>query len=414
MIIELFSGSVLGVWLKTAGWTEPLAKSAAGWSTSILQPADTQRDQVIDAYLARLKAQGFDPVHQGLWLQTDRDLLVNHGGQRLYTPASLTKVATTLAALKIWGPNHRFKLNLSATGPLQNGVLMGDLCIQGDGDPLVITPEVIAIGKQLNRLGIRRVTGNLVVSGSFAVNFMTDLQSSGEQIKALWSAADVPIAIEGAVLTDGATVPLGQPLYTYTALPLVDVLKFMNVYSSNAIAEWLTDQMGGPEVIQQAAIQTGRIAPPEILIKNGSGLGQENQISPRAVVGLFQGIQAEIQPYRLTLNRLFPMMGQDQGTLEKRAMPKAAVVKTGTLWNTSGLAGFIPTRRYGPVWFAVMNRGDDYTDGFRSAQDRLLQSLVQHWGQDGTEAVPPMASDRVEGLRRKRLDRFMQNDFLSH
>jgi serine-type D-Ala-D-Ala carboxypeptidase/endopeptidase (penicillin-binding protein 4) len=432
MIVELFSGTLLGVWLEKTGWMKPPAHHTVELSTVLLQPVDAKRNQIMTAYLAGLNRQGIDPARQGVWLQTDHELLVHQGGHRRYTPASLTKVATTLAAIKTWGPTHRFKLDIGVSSPIQNGVLGGDLHVQGDGDPLLTTSEAIRIANQLNAQGLRRVTGNLVVSGTFAVNLATDLQNSGEQLKTIWNSAiwtpdeqavfaampkgtlQPQVEIEGDVVLAGSFTPLEQPFYTHRSLPLANLLKFMNVYSNNVIAEGLTEQMGGPGVIQAIALQTKRIAPAEVLIKNGSGLGQDNRLSPRAVVGLLQGIAVEIQPHGLTLADFFPVAGQDRGTFERRMMPKATVAKTGTLWNTSGLAGVMTTKRYGPVWFAVMNQGDDYTDGFRKAQDQLLQSFVQHWGTGQPLAITRAMDSPTEQLRRQGINRFMQNDFLSH
>ncbi|MGB8701074.1 MAG: D-alanyl-D-alanine carboxypeptidase, partial [Thermosynechococcaceae cyanobacterium] len=174
------------------------------------------------------------------------------------------------------------------------------------------------------------------------------------------------------------------------------------------------DQVGGPEAMRAITLQTGRVVPSEIHLKNGSGLEQDNKLSPRAVVGLFQAIQTELDTQNLTLATLFPTLGQDKGTVEKRHFPKATVVKTGTLWNTSGLAGMLPTRRYGPVWFAIMNRGDDFTDGFRNAQDRFLQDLIALWGTTDPTTATTVTADPGTVQRRKALDAFLQADFLSH
>ena len=38
-------------------------------------------------------------------------------------------------------------------------------------------------------------------------------------------------------------------------------------------------------------------------------------------------------------------------------MPTATVMKTGTLNDVSALAGVMPTRDRGLVWFAIINRG---------------------------------------------------------
>ncbi|WP_404789288.1 D-alanyl-D-alanine carboxypeptidase [Altericista sp. CCNU0014] len=416
MFIEFFSSSLLGLWLKTARIAEPpLQLRSASLHRFALQPADARRDRLVEAYLNTLAQQGIVSERQGLWLQTDSALLVDRQGQQLQTPASLTKVATTLAALKTWGPTHQFKTQIWTTGAVKDGVLAGDLHIQGDGDPLLVTSEAIAIAQQLNALGIRKVTGQLIVSGAFLFNLDPNLQTAGEQLKAVWNSGTTKSEVEivGTVASE-ITQENGaeKPLISHASLPLTDILKMMNVYSNNRIAETLTDRLGGPDVLQQIAIETGRVAPQEILLENGSGLGQDNKLSPRAVVGLFQAIQAELQAQQLSLGDVFPVMGPDRGTVEERKMPAATVVKTGTLWNTSGLAGVLQTQRYGPVWFAVMNSGNDFTDGFRKEQDGFLKRLAQHWGEGVALAQPAgIQRDPVAVQRLKVIDRLMQDDF---
>ena len=417
MFNEFFASGFLGFWLKTARVTElPLPRQSTSVRYFALQPTDAKRDRLVDAYLSGLEQQGMAAQQQGLWLQTDEDLLVDHQGQQLQTPASLTKVATTFAALKTWGATHQFKTQVWATGSVRDGVLTGELHIQGGGDPLFVTSEAIALAKQLNTLGIRKITGQLIISGAFAFNLDTNLQTAGEQLKATWNAANPSVVIEGSVVSQAQPErQVGQPLISHLSLPLAAILKMMNVYSSNRIAEALTEQLGGAEVLQKIALETGRIAPQEILLKNGSGLGQDNKLSPRAVVGLFQAVQAELQGHKLGLGDVFPVMGQDHGTVKDRNLPAATIVKTGTLWNTSGLAGVLQTQRYGTVWFAVMNSGNNFTDGFRTEQDSFLKRLAQHWGGEVTlSKTIEVQGDPATAQRRQKIDRFMLNDFLSH
>jgi serine-type D-Ala-D-Ala carboxypeptidase/endopeptidase (penicillin-binding protein 4) len=456
MIAELFSSSLLGLWLAKAGILKPpsakdLSQDQA-FPTFVLQPTDHDRDRIVHTYLGQLTQQGFNASQQGIWIQSDRDLLVDHRGKNRQTPASLTKIATTLYMLKALGPRHVFQTKIFATGPVQDGVLRGDLIVQGEGDPLLVTPEAIALGNRLNQLGVRRVRGNLILQGAIAVNFSGDLPAAGNELRRIWNAPDWAADIQqtyaampkgtpkpslifaGEVTADESAMrPTGSLLLSHASLPLVEVLRYMNVFSNNYIAEWLPQLSGGPEGLRAAALQTGRVAPQEMVLTDGSGLGQDNKLSPRAVVGLLQAIQAELVPHNLTLSDVFPVAGRDQGTVEKRTLPKATAIKTGTLWNTSGLAGMISTQRYGPVWFAVMNQGDDYTDGFRNAQDTLLQKLAKQWGAKPERAIAklrpnrssqsPASSSQVASLsssnlsdrqRRQSIDRFMQRDFLSH
>lgn len=99
---------------------------------------------------------------------TTGDLLVDRFGKRPLVPASNTKLLTTAAALDLLGPDFQFETRVRATGEvLENGVLAGDLVIEGDGDP---DPVVAGREPLLARLvaavvgaGIRRVEGRLIV-----------------------------------------------------------------------------------------------------------------------------------------------------------------------------------------------------------------------------------------------------------
>jgi len=72
--------------------------------------------------------------------------------------------------------------------------------------------------------------------------------------------------------------------------------------------------------------------------------------------------------------------GRDRkGTLKNRSLPEGTAVKTGSLSGVSALAGVIPTREKGLVWFAIINHGNKDLDLFRAEQDRLLDNLSQHW-----------------------------------
>ncbi|HCJ29444.1 MAG TPA: D-alanyl-D-alanine carboxypeptidase/D-alanyl-D-alanine-endopeptidase, partial [Pseudomonas sp.] len=50
-------------------------------------------------------------------------------------PASTMKLVTTYAALELLGPNHQWKTEFHADGPIENGTLNGNLYLKGGGDP---------------------------------------------------------------------------------------------------------------------------------------------------------------------------------------------------------------------------------------------------------------------------------------
>jgi D-alanyl-D-alanine carboxypeptidase/D-alanyl-D-alanine-endopeptidase (penicillin-binding protein 4) len=164
-------------------------------------------------------------------------------------------------------------------------------------------------------------------------------------------------------------------LVRHLSLPLPKIIKEMNVFSNNDIAEMLSESVGGADVVSTTAAQLAGVSKSEIILINGSGLGKENRISPRAVCAMFMALQREASSYQLTLADLFPTSGLDnRGTIHSRHMPKATVMKTGTLNDVSALAGVVPTRDRGLVWFTIINRGGNIS-AFRAEQDKLLQNL---------------------------------------
>jgi len=402
-MLQLFSTGIFPLWLNTAGILMNQAMPAFNLLDLLqMNSPDVTISKVWQAALSRFSHQGFAASAQGFWLQSQNRLLVNHNALQPLPAASLTKVATSLAALKTWGPNHTFITEIRTTGSVQEGVLEGDLVIVGGGDPLFVGPEAVSIGHSLHQLGIQRVSGNLVIVGVFTMDFLSDPMQAAERLRQgfkgqvyslavensytpppQWAALSSTLEISGVVQWQTYT-PQSQLLLRHSSLPLYALLKQMNVNSNNALATALTTQIGGvPTLVTRVTAATG-VPAREFALQNGSGLGQENRLSPRAVVALLQGIQQELQEHQLTLADVLPVASRDRGTIEERQLPNAAIVKTGTLWNVSALAGVIPTQKFGPLWFTIINRGENI-EGFRQDQDQILQQLTQRLGVPSAE-----------------------------
>lgn len=404
-MLELFGSGLISVWLEMAGVTvKPIsALDILAWQGSpglvvAADPNPAGSNTVLEYLkgLQTLKLVAANQIEsQGIWMQSGPMLMANHQGTTPLPAASLTKVATSLTALRNLGPDHQFQTLVSATGPLQNGVLQGDLVITGGGDPMFVWEEAIALGNSLNQMGIKRVTGNLVITGNFAMNFQRHPLLAGQFLKqalnaTTWSRGATfqhslmpkgtpkpQVVIAGGVKVEAIANPQQTLLLRHHSLPLKQIIREMNVFSNNEIAQMLADTVGGAEVVQSTAARLARVPQSEIQLINGSGLGQENRISPRAVCAMFMAIQQEALAYRLTLADLFPVSGFDhRGTMHSRHLPAATIMKTGTLRDVSALAGVVPTRDRGLVWFAIINRGTNVS-AFRTGQDQLLQRLVQ-------------------------------------
>ena len=55
--------------------------------------------------------------------------------------ASLSKVAVTLAALETLGAEYQFVTQIGTNGSIQNGILQGDLIVEGSYDPFFVWEE---------------------------------------------------------------------------------------------------------------------------------------------------------------------------------------------------------------------------------------------------------------------------------
>ncbi|MDT8345420.1 MAG: D-alanyl-D-alanine carboxypeptidase/D-alanyl-D-alanine-endopeptidase [Thermohalobaculum sp.] len=93
-------------------------------------------------------------------------LLEGRAPEAALPPASSLKAITAQYALTTLGPARRFATRVLATGPLEEGVLRGDLVLVGGGDPTLDTPALAALVGQLRTLGLQSVEGRLIVDES--------------------------------------------------------------------------------------------------------------------------------------------------------------------------------------------------------------------------------------------------------
>ena len=97
----------------------------------------------------------------------DRDAtLYARNASFLLTPASTMKLVTLAAAAERLGWDHRFETTLSATGPIRNGILEGDLVVRGTGDPTINMPGSANLfrgwAEELRARDVRRIAGRIV------------------------------------------------------------------------------------------------------------------------------------------------------------------------------------------------------------------------------------------------------------
>jgi serine-type D-Ala-D-Ala carboxypeptidase/endopeptidase (penicillin-binding protein 4) len=400
-------------------------------------------------------------------------------------PASVMKLVTTYAALDLLGPAFTWRTPVYIDGPVRDGVLAGNLYIQGQGDPKLVLERLWLLLRRVQGLGIHTIRGDIVLDRSafeapetdpsafdgeglrpynaapdaLLINFRSVVMNfqpnrdgqtaqvgyepmlAGVSMQAAvplaagecgdWRAALAPAfadpariafagsypgacgekswavayaeprsyavrAVGGMWAEMGAKlqgqvregpVPAGlRPVFEAASPPLAEVVRDINKYSNNVMAQQLfltlglqQKRRGTPEaaraVLRQwwnERIGTGEGQP---VFDNGSGLSREERISAAALGKMLQ--VAWRSPQMPELVASLPAMGLD-GTLRKRTLRSggAAHLKTGSLRDSAGIAGYVhgaSGRRW--VVVAIANHGS--AGAARPAFDALVDWAAQ-------------------------------------
>lgn len=80
----------------------------------------------------------------------------------LFIPASVAKIPTVAAALALLGSDHRFTTRLFGSAAPLDGILRGDLILQGGGDPALATEGLAQLVDMLRAAGLRQVQGRFL------------------------------------------------------------------------------------------------------------------------------------------------------------------------------------------------------------------------------------------------------------
>ena len=106
-------------------------------------------------------------------------------------PASLTKLLTTYAALDLLGPAWTWSTPVWLNGPVNDGVLDGNLVIKGSGDPKLVLERLWLMLRKVRQLGVRQIRGDIVLDrSSFVVPEQNPADFDGEPLRPYNVTAD--------------------------------------------------------------------------------------------------------------------------------------------------------------------------------------------------------------------------------
>jgi len=203
----------------------------------------------------------------------------------------------------------------------------------------------------------------------------------GRLLEALWR--ELGGRLTGTVRTGPA--PAGvAPSFELTSPPLAEVVRDINKFSNNVMAQQLfltlaqqRQSVGTPEGAREMLNLwlLERLGEPldGVVLDNGSGLSRDTRLSASLLARLLQ--HAWASPVMPELMASLPVSGSD-GTLRRwKAGPGRAHLKTGSLRDVAGLAGYVLAdsgRRY--VLVALVNHPN--AGAARPALDALVQWAI--------------------------------------
>jgi len=324
-----------------------------------------------------------------------QEVLFSHNEDKLFTPASLTKIFTLMTALEIFDEEkHAYPTSFYFSSTV-SGEINGDLYVVGSGDSTQSPEAIKKIADNLvQKFGLRHISGDIVLDNSkflpeefLGRGWMWDdknpligaLTVKGCKAKEkqnsylntmplLWGNIFSQELSKKGVMIDGS-IRIGkskedlQIKYIYYSDTLEKILAYMMKKSDNQSAEnifrtlALMDNPEGVSTIARAIASLEEVIDTTLGLKwgkdyilvDGCGLSEYNLTTPahlvKAISYLYQKHGFKILDYFASTT--------EKGTLKER-LPFQVWGKTGTLSSASALAGLLETKDKRWVVFCLM------------------------------------------------------------
>jgi D-alanyl-D-alanine carboxypeptidase/D-alanyl-D-alanine-endopeptidase (penicillin-binding protein 4) len=356
-------------------------------------------------------------------------------------PASNTKLFTTAAALEIMGSDYILSTQILADdNDFLDSVLNGNIYLKGLGNPVFTSSDLDSLVKELLKLGIREIKGDVIGDDTFFDDVYTrDDWIKGERanvrlpsISALvldrntkkvkrkrrgrWRTyriyisdppeyaatilrkklVDAGVSVYGHAMV-GET-PLSSSTLVQSSVVLNDLIKLVNKNSDNFLAECLFKTVGavasgkqGNSFYSTQAILTfiedNAIYSEGTAVVDGSGISRYDQITVGAINGLLEKMYFDLKNFSDFYSSL-SIAGVD-GTLEDRINLRSETInfrgKTGTLNGVSSLSGYLTTKSGDELIVSIIF---EYTRGgyrkHRDAQDDIIR-ILNDWNEESPE-----------------------------
>lgn len=339
----------------------------------------------------------------------------------LMVPASATKLTTSIAALNFLGPGYRFETTISTNGSIKKGILRGNICLTGSGDPSLTSHDIARCTRALKALGITQITGSIIVDASVfdAVWYAPGVKRVDTEwrspVGATLPTAGITINHNYVNKTRRAvTNPVryaGECLYyalrkqgiqvAHTILTKkVAYQKILVVHESPSLKELIqvvlkdSDNLYADCIFKALSARSShgtwsgsakRVTdflentvhlPKGYTLVDGSGLSRANKMTAHQFVLLLMWAYHNFVYFSELLDGL-PQAGVD-GTLKRRIHTPILLAKTGTLTGISSLVGYCLPDKQPACAFAILAHGPSSGTHKKGIEDGIARSLATH------------------------------------
>ena len=352
--------------------------------------------QIITHWNDLLEQTNFDQNKQSFCIEENGKIFGKNIDLKI-KPASVTKLYTTLWSLDELGKDFRFQTKLI--------VKNNNLYIIGGSDPFFVTENLFIL---MNQLAINGY--NSFDKVYFSEDFFLNWSESKEQISSLimntfntsrWSSSTLNafntmnkfivrnnlgneitlpfFSIKKVIPVQNIRMMSADYSFFFKSSPIWQHLKQVNMYSNNFYTDKIFDFLGGSERFTDYIYKKISATTSDVYLYTGSGLGN-NYTTCRTTINMLNALEEVLESQGLKYEDVIAIPGADNGTLINRFTEKnytrALAAKTGTLRDTSTLAGYLFSKD--SIKFGVFNSTSNKQLA-RKLQDKIIKKSIDNY-----------------------------------
>lgn len=327
----------------------------------------------------------------------------SHNENAPLLPASVTKAVTIASTVEKSGVKFRYHTKVYACGPIKDGILEGNLLVEGGGDPSLganVEPKgtdiISEICEVLRKRKVSAIGGRIIVDSSIFTEpatppswskgdlstyygtgchgFNYQRNASGKKavynpqasfVRQLTSA----LAAKGITVADGdydEDADRGKPILDHLSPPIDDIMRSCMKRSDNLYAEaflrtlaLLSGKPGDTKAGAEIEMDTWKYKGADmagVWIVDGSGLSRQNRLTARFLADVLAKMA-----YNVDFVSFFPLAGME-GTLASflkgTELEGYIAMKTGSMNGVQCYAGYLLDDNYAPTHVVVIMIND--------------------------------------------------------